>query len=137
MARASIGKAIHCVAKDETGLLGRVVVAMAQKNVFILHLSAYTVSEIGYLELVTKPEDFDRAIAAISYFIPKIEEREVLIVEFEKKVGTLAEVAKILGNHNIGIRYVYGTSADGFKIVGVFSTENNRRACELINGSSE
>ena len=97
MARASIGKELHCAAKDEVGLLGRIVIAMAQKNVFILHLSAYTVGDRGYLQLVTREEQCDIAREAISYFIPQIEKRDVLIVEFENKVGTLAEVAKILG----------------------------------------
>lgn len=136
MARAFIAKEIHCIAGDETGLLGRVVSALAQQNVFIVHLLAYTVGELGYLQLVTHDQDAKKAKEAISYFIPKIEERDVLIVEFENKTGTLAPVAKILGNHNISIRYVYGTSGDGFKITGVFSTSDNPKAAEIINRES-
>ena len=45
-------------------------------------------------------------------------------------------MAKILGNHDIFIDYVYGTSGDGFKIVGVFSTSNNAKAAQLINEDS-
>lgn len=136
MARAVIARELHCVAKDETGLLGRVVVALAQKNIFILHLSAYTVGEVGSLQLVVREAECKQAKEAISYFIPKIEERDVLVVEFENKAGTLAPVAKVLGNNGISIRYVYGTSSDGFKIVGVFSTSDNRKAAELINRDS-
>ena len=58
------------------------------------------------------------------------------VVEFENKVGTLAPVAKLLGNHDIAIDSVYGTSGDGFKIIGVFSTSDNRKAAELINQDS-
>ena len=133
MARATIGKEIHCVAKDETGLLGRIVVTLAQKNIFILHLLAYTVGESGHLQLIVKQEDLKNTRESVAHFIPKTEERDVLIVEFENKVGTLAEVAKLLGQNNISIRSVYGTSADGFKIVGIFSTADNQKACELIN----
>jgi hypothetical protein len=133
MARASIGKELHCIAKNETGLLGRIVVALSQQKVFILHLSAYSVSEMGYLQLVTRDEDCEKARNAISYFIPKLDLRDVLIVEFENKIGTLAEVSKLLGSNGVGIKYVYGTSSDGFKIVGVFSTDDNAKACELIN----
>ncbi len=133
MARAFVGKEIHCVAKDETGLLGRVVCALAQQDIFIVHLLAYTAGEVGHLQLVTHDQDVKRAREAISYFIPQIEERDVLIVEFENKTGTLAEVARILGSNGIGIRYVYGTSGDGFKIVGIFSTADNHKAAELIN----
>ncbi len=133
MARAFLGQELVCLANNEVGLLGRIVVALAQENIFILHLLAYTVGETGYLKLITNSNDLPKAKKAISYFIPRIEEKEVLIVEFENKVGTLATVAKVLGNHNIGIRCVYGTSADGFKITGVFSTEDNQKACNLIN----
>ena len=133
MARATIGKQIHCITKDETGLLGRIVVALAQQNIFILHLLAYTVGELGHLQLVVRGDDIKKAKESISYFIQKIEETDILIVEFENKVGTLAQVAKVLGQNNISISSVYGTSADGFKIVGIFSTADNQKACELIN----
>jgi hypothetical protein len=133
MARASIGKEIHCTAKDETGLLGRIVVTLSQQKIFILHLLAYTAGETGHLQFVVKSEDLKKAREAVAHFIPKTEERDVLIVEFENKVGTLAEVAKVLGQNNISIRSVYGTSADGFKIVGIFSTADNEHAAELIN----
>ena len=131
MARAFISKELHCEAKGETGLLGRITSAMALEKVTIVHLSAYTVNDQGYLQLLTK--DNEKAKKAISYFIPKIEERDVLVVEFENKTGTLAPVTKLLGSNDIGIDYVYGTSGDGFKIVGVFSTSDNQKAADLIN----
>ncbi|MFH0984493.1 MAG: ACT domain-containing protein [Candidatus Omnitrophota bacterium] len=133
MARATIGKEIHCVAKDETGLLGRIVLALAQKNIFIQHLTADTEGGEGHLRLITSSGDFEKTRESIAYFVPKIEAREVLIVEFENRVGTLAEVAKILGQNGISVRSVYGTSSDGFKIVGIFDTADNAKARELIN----
>jgi len=133
MARASIARELHCEAENETGLLGRIVVSMAQEGVFIQHLSAYSEGSKGYLQFVVKDKDVEAAKKSVAYFIPKIDERDVLVVEFENKVGTLAEVAKILGQNDIAINYVYGTSGDGFKIVGIFSTADNRKAMELIN----
>ena len=131
MARASIQKELHAEVKNEAGLLGRVISTLALDGVSIVHLSVYSTGENGYLQIVT--EDNVKAKKAVEHFIPKIEERDVLIVEFENKVGTLAPVAKILGNHGIFIDYCYGTSGDGFKIVGVFSTSDNTKAAELIN----
>lgn len=136
MARATIGKEIYCAAKDETGLLGRIVFALAQKNIFIQHLVADTEGGEGRLRLITSSGDFAKTRESISYFIPRIEEREVLIVEFENRVGTLAEVAKLLGQNGISVRSVYGTSSDGFKIVGIFSTADNEKARDLINAAS-
>ena len=134
MARALIMKELYCEAPNETALLGRVTSAMAVEGVYVIHLSAYTVAGKGYLRFIAK--DNHKAKKAIGYFIPQITEREVLIVEFENKVGTLAPVAKLLGNHDIAIDSVYGTSGDGFKIIGVFSTSDNRKAAELINQDS-
>lgn len=136
MARATLGKEIYCVAKDEIGLLGRTIYALAQKNIFIVHLSAHTEDAMGHLRLIVSADDFKKTKESIAYFIPKIEEREVLIVEFENKVGTLAEVAKILGQNGINVDSVYGTSSDGFKIVGIFSTADNTKACAFINQAS-
>ncbi len=87
-----------------------------------------------YLRLIAK--DNHKAKKALSYFIPSISEREILVVEFENKVGTLAPVAKLLGNFEISIDSVYGTSGDGFKIVGIFSTTDNQKAADLINQDS-
>ncbi|MBU9888936.1 MAG: ACT domain-containing protein [Candidatus Omnitrophica bacterium] len=136
MARATLGKEIHCVARDETGLLGRTIYALAQKNIFIVHLAAHTEGDQGHLRLVVSSDDLQKTKESIAYFIPRIEEKEVLLVEFENRTGTLAEVAKVLGQNGISIRSVYGTSSDGFKIIGVFSTADNEKARALINAAS-
>lgn len=135
VARAFLAKELYFSAKDETGLLGRVTVAMALEGVYITHLSCTSFEGTGFFQAVTK--DNEKAKKAIGYFIPNIEERDVLIVEFENKVGTLAPVAKLLSTNRIHIRYCYGTSGDGFKIVGVFSTSDNARARDLINEESQ
>lgn len=135
MARALLAKELYFVAKDETGILGRVVTAMALEGVYIVHLSCYSFEGQAFFQTVTK--DNEKAKKAIGYFIPDIEERDVLLVEFENKVGTLAPVAKLLGSNRIHIRYCYGSSGDGFKIVGVFSTSDNARARDLINADSQ
>src|SRR3990167_7899405 len=131
MARALLAKELHFKVPNEAGLLGRMVSALALEDVYIVHLSAYSAGKLGYLQMVTK--DNTKAKQALRHFIPDIEERDVLVVEFENRVGTLAPVAKLLGQNGIFIDYVYGTSGDGFKIVGIFSTSDNRQAADLIN----
>ncbi|MCB9800464.1 MAG: hypothetical protein H6757_06885 [Candidatus Omnitrophica bacterium] len=135
MARATIIKELHVKAENETGLLGRIVLALAEEGVEIIHLCAYSEEgQGGHLQMIVK--DTDKAQKALGHFVSKVEERDALMVEFENKVGTLAPVAKLLGNHGIFINYVYGTSSDGFKIVGVFSTQDNQKAADLINADS-
>ncbi len=134
MARARLVKELHFEVTNETALLGRVTSALAIRGVSIIHLCAYSVGGKGVLQTIV--DNPPAAKEALKHFVPGIEEREVLVVEFENKVGTLAPVAKILGNHGIFIDYVYGTSGDGFKIVGIFSTNDNLNAVKVINEES-
>src|SRR3989338_2290424 len=94
VARALLAKELHFVAGDETGLLGRVTTAMALEGVYIIHLSCYSFEGKGYFQAVVR--DSEKAKKAIGYFIPSVEERDVLIVAFENKAGTLAPLPKPL-----------------------------------------
>ncbi|OIO39680.1 MAG: hypothetical protein AUJ72_00190 [Candidatus Omnitrophica bacterium CG1_02_46_14] len=134
MARAFISKELYFEIKNETGLLGQITKMLEMAEVFIIHLSAYTLKNKGYFQIITK--DNKKAKEILKHLVPKIIERDVLIVEFENKVGTLAPVARLLGSNGIGINTVYGTSGDGFKIVGVFTTNNNENAVQIINKDS-
>ncbi len=134
MARALLEKELYFEVKNETGLLGQVTATLAVAGVYIIHLCAYTVKSKGYFQIITR--DAKKAKEALKHLAPKAVERDVVVVEFENKVGTLAPVARLLGSNNIEVQYVYGTSGDGFKIVGVFSTTNNRKAVQIINQES-
>ncbi len=134
MARALISKELHFEIKNETGVLGQVTKTLEMAEVFIIHLSAYTVKNKGYFQIITR--DNKKAMNVLKHLVPKMEERDVLVVELENKTGTLAPVARLLGSNGIEIHYVYGTSGDGFKIVGIFSTDDNRKAAEIINKDS-
>lgn len=134
MARATVEKELHFEIKNETGVLGQITKTLELAGVFIVHLSAYSVGKKGYFQIMTR--DNKKAASTLRHLAPRIEERDVLVVEFENKVGTLAPVARLLGSNGIHVHYVYGTSGDGFKIVGIFSTEDNKRAAQIINKDS-
>lgn len=134
MARATLEKELHFEIKNETGLLGLITATLALAEIYIIHLSAYSVKNKAYFQMITK--DSRKARAALKHLVPRALERDVVVVEFENKVGTLAPVARLLGSNNIDVNYVYGTSGDGFKIVGIFSTSNNKKAVQIINKDS-
>ena len=134
MARALISKELHFEIKNETGVLGQITKTLEMAQVFIIHLSAYTVKTRGYFQIITR--DNQKAKEVLKQLVPKMAERDVLVVEFENKTGTLAPVARLLGSNGISVDYVYGTSGDGFKITGIFSTDNNKKAAEIINKDS-
>lgn len=134
MARASIGKELTFETRDETGTLGFITLTLKVNKINIIHLLGYSVDDKAFFQIVVaEPE---KAQKALSSEIKNISVRDVLIVEFENKVGTLSDVAKLLGSNSVGIHECYGTSSDGFKIVGVFATEDNAKAMKLINAES-
>ena len=134
MARATLTKELHFEIPNETGLLGQITATLAIAGVYIVHMSAYTVKNKSYFQIITR--DDQKAKGALKSLAPKAVERDVVVVEFENKVGTLAPVARLLGSNDIEVDYVYGTSGDGFKIVGVFSTRDNAKAVKIINKES-
>lgn len=131
MARALINKELQFETKDETGTLGFITIALKTAGVNIVHMVGYSVDRKAFFKIVVS--DPDKAKKVLSAEIKNVMIRDVLIVEFENKLGTLSMVAKILGSNNIGIEDCYGTSSDGFKIMGVFSTDDNAKAMKLIN----
>ena len=134
MARAQVEKELHFTLKNEIGILGQITKTLEMAGVFIIHLSAYSVKKEGYFQLITR--DNKKAKEALKHLAPNAEERDVVVVEFENKVGTLAPVVRLLGSNGIDVEYAYGTSGDGFKIVGIFSTKDNKRAAKVINEDS-
>ena len=134
MARASITKELHFETKNETGTLGFFTILLKQAEINIIHLLGYSVEDTAYFQVVVN--DPVKAQKVLADEIRNVQLRDVLIVEFENKLGTLSDVAKLLGQNNVGINECYGTSSDGFKIVGVFSTEDNAKAAKLINSAS-
>jgi hypothetical protein len=134
MARASIGKELHFETADETGTLGFFTIALKDAGINIIHLLGYAVDGKAYFQIILS--DPEKAKKILSNDIKNVVIRDVLIVEFENKAGTLSDVAKLLGQNNVGVSECYGTSSDGFKIVGVFMTDDNARAAKLINAQS-
>lgn len=134
MARAFVERELHFEIDNETGLLGQITKTLAMAEVYIIHMSAYAVKDKAFFQILTR--DNKKAKVTLKHLVPKMVERDVLVVEFENKVGTLAPVARLLGSNGIGIEYVYGTSGDGFKITGIFATSNNKKAAEIINKDS-
>ena len=134
MARATLTQELHFEIKNETGVLGQITKTLAMAEVYIIHMCAYTVKKTGYFQIITR--DNKKAKVVLKHLVPKMTERDVLVVEFENRVGSLAPVARLLGSNGISIDYVYGTSGDGFKIVGIFATNQNKKAAKIINEDS-
>ena len=131
MARASISKELIFETGDQPGTLGMITIMLKNAAINIVHLSAWAVGKSAHFQIVVS--DIEKAKKTLSSEIKNVSVRDVLIVEFENRLGTLSEVAKLLGSNSVQLNECYGTSSDGFKIVGVFATDDNQKAKTLIN----
>ncbi len=134
MARATISKELHFECAGETGTLGFITITLRDAGINIIHLLGYSAEGKAFFQIILS--DAEKAQKVLSAEIKNVVIRDVLIVEFENKLGTLSDVAKLLGQNSVDISECYGTSSDGFKIVGIFSTDDNAKAAKLINAQS-
>lgn len=132
MTKAKIVDELVVVTPNEVGTLGRITDGLASSGINIMHLCAYVQDDKGYFMVITS--DNEKAASLMGDMGYELKSTQALEIEFENKPGSLAPVAKKLGDSGIDIEYIFGTSADGEKVLGIMSTSDNDRALELING---
>lgn len=116
---------------NEVGTLGKVSASVKDAGLNISHLCAYAVGDEAYFRIVVS--DPDKATQILKEAGYKVSQDEILEVEFENTPGTLSPIAKKLGDAGVDIKYIYGTTGDGSKVIGVISTNDNQKALSLIN----
>ncbi|MBN1405396.1 MAG: hypothetical protein JW946_02630 [Candidatus Omnitrophica bacterium] len=131
MAKAKIVKQLIVVTPNEVGTLNKISTALSAAGLNISHLCASALTEEArFMIVVADPAKAKRILEGMEY---EVVESDALEVEFENAPGTLSPVAKRLGDADIDIKYIYGTTADGSKIIGIISTNDDKKAVALIN----
>ena len=132
MAQARKEKAIFALSPNEIGTLGKVTHSISGAGINIIALCGYVANENGNFLIVTDNNELaGKKLKEHGY---EVHDKEVVLVDFDNKKGTLEPVAKKLGDSGVDIDCVYGTSADGSKVLGVFLTKDNDKAVKVING---
>lgn len=132
MAKAKIVDELVVVTPNEVGTLGEITDGLVSAGIGIIHLCAYVKGGQGHFMVITS--DNERAASLMKEMGYEINKTQTIEIEFENKPGTLAPIAKRLGDNGIDIEYIFGTSADGGKVLGIMTTSDNQMALELING---
>ncbi len=131
MAQARKAKGLFVVTPNEIGTLAKVTHTISSSGINIIALCGYAAEQKGNFLIVT-----DNSVLASKKLTERVYEahdKEVVLVDFDNKTGTLEPVAKKLGDSGIDIDCVYGTAADGKKVLGVFLTKDNDKAVKIIN----
>ena len=131
MAKAKKADELIITTPNEVGTLSHITDALFSSGISILHLSAYARGESAYFMVIT--DNNEKAAEMIKDMGYKVINKQALIIEFENRPGALAPVAKKLSDNGIDIEYIFATSADGRKVLGIISTNNDDMAFELIN----
>ena len=111
------------------GALATLAEVLAQAGININSVQGLPCGGQGIFQLVTnEPTDTHRALqaAGIEYII-----RDVLVVRLEDQPGSLAQVARQLGNANINIDSVYATLG-GQVVLGVDALEPALRIAQQL-----
>jgi hypothetical protein len=116
---------------NEVGTLAHITEAISSAGINILHLGAYVKGDSGYFIIVTSNNK--KAAGIMKDMGYEVTTGQTLEIEFDNKPGSLAPVAKKLSDNGIDIEYIFGTSSDGKKVVGLVSTNDDEKTLELIN----
>src|SRR3989338_8567733 len=126
MAKAKIVKQLVVTTPNEVGTLDKISTALKNVGLDISHLCASALGdEARFMIVVSNPEKAASALRKMEY---EVSQDEVLEVEFENAPGTLSPVAKKLGDSGVDIKYIYGTTGDGKNVIGIISTNDNKKA---------
>ena len=131
MTEVKKGTELWVTTPDETGVLGKLSQTVAATGINIIAMTAYGQENKGYFRLLTTDNAKTRETLKAQGW--QVDEKDVLLVEVSNKPSTLAPVAQKIANAGIDINHCYGTSADGNKVLLVFSTKDNEKAFGIIS----
>jgi len=131
MAKAKIVKQLLVTTPNEVGTLNKISTTLVQAGLNLKHLCASTFGEQAVFMVIL--DNHEKAKELLENFEYEVILKDALEVEFKNQPGTLSLVAQKLADADIDVKYIYGTSSDGETVIGVFSTNDNKKAVNLIN----
>ncbi len=111
MARA---KALKVRVEDRPGVLGEIASALGAKGINMRAVHGY--SEAGHGVLCVVVDKLAAATRVLAARGLSVDEEDVLEVQLSDKPGAMGEVAKVLGDAGVNIRYVFVGTARGRKV---------------------
>ena len=120
---------LEVILHDKPGELARVGEVAGSAGVHIRGLAAFTGDGHGVIHVLVDDADVTAAVAALKSEHMKVsDQREVLVVEFGDRTGSLGELARELAAANVNIELAY--SAFGGAMV--VATDDLRSARDAL-----
>ena len=123
-------KQISVFVENKPGKLAGITEILYNSGV---NLRAFTIAEAGDFGIVRmvvdKTEEAYRALKSSGYTVALT---DVIGVEVKDEPGSLYKIAKLLGDNNINIEYVYAFTSGGEKALIILKPNNIEKAIELL-----
>jgi hypothetical protein len=121
--------------ENKPGRLAKICSALAQEKVDILAITVMESDGPSVLRFVAT--DLDTTKKVLTSLGTEYSLTEVLAVGLENRTGALARVLERLAEEHINIDYAYASTASNQgKALGVFHTNNTKRALQVLSESS-
>ena len=111
--------------RHQPGELAKVTEALAQKGIDITAFSGVTCGGSGTVALITSDDTVTRSTLQDAGYRPR--ELEVVTTTIENTPGSLAKVARRLGDAGISIEAALPTSMSGMNVTLAFATDDPAR----------
>ena len=130
MPHVTKSKELWVITPNDIGALSTVSKTVSAAGVNFVTMSAWGEKKKGYFRMLTSNNA--KAAEALKKLKYKISETDVLLVNIGNKPGTLAPIAKKIGDEGIQIEYCYAT-AWGDKTILVIATKDNAKAYRILS----
>ena len=131
MSKVKLARELLFTAADEVGTLAKISKATAAAGVNIQAIKAYTKEGQGHFMLVA--DDAAKAAATLKDGGIEVEEREVVLLELEHKIGARAETSEKLAAAGINITHIYASAGEAASSCIVFTCNDNAKAVEVLS----
>ena len=125
-------KQISVFLDNTPGLLAKFTKILLDNNIDLRALSVSETADFGILRiLVDKTDECVKVLKENNYLTTLM---DVIAVEIPDKPGALHEVAKILGDNNINIEYLYSTLIKETAMI-VLRVDNNEKTVGILKNN--
>jgi hypothetical protein len=117
--------------ENKPGRLAKICAAMAQEKVNIRALTVMDTGDRSVLRLVTDQLDTSRQV--LTSLGVEAEFKDVIAVELDNKPGALARLLQRFADEHINVEYAYTSAAGAGKALGIFQTDNPKKAMQVLS----
>ncbi len=122
-------KQISVFLPNQPGILAKFTKVLMEKQINMRALSVAETADYGILRiLVDKVDECVKILKDNNYLVATT---DVIAVDIPDKPGALHEIAKLLGDNNINIEYLYSTLVKDEAII-VLRIDNTDKAIEVL-----